>query len=122
MLFHCKVQLDLSTNQASPGQEVDITVISKPYSYVGLLGIDQNAFTLRSSENDLNVKRIFSELSAYEKKKLMPTENHYGTLNSWEDFTVSDKKDFHVQNKLTFKHFSEFWSSSFDKRETEQLP
>lgn len=91
ILFHCKVQLDLSTNQASPEQEVDITVISKPYSYVGLLGIDQNAFTLRSSANDLSRKRIFSELSAYEKNKLMSTENRYGTPNSWEDFTVSEK-------------------------------
>lgn len=88
MLFHYKVELDLSTNQASPGQEVDITVISKPYSYVGLMGIDQNAFTLRNSANDLNKKRIFSELSAYEKIKLMPIENHYGAPNRWEDFTV----------------------------------
>lgn len=99
MLFHCKVQLDLSTNQASPGQEVDITVISKPYSYVGLLGIDQNAIKLRSKANDLNRNRIFSELSKYEKNNLMPTENNYGTLNSWEDFTVSEKNN----NKFLFK-------------------
>lgn len=109
-------------NQASPGQEVDITIISKPYSYVGLLGIDQNAFTLRSDANDLNKKRIFSELSTYEKNKLMPSENHYGTSNSWEDFTVSRKTDFYLKKKLTYKPISELWSSSFDKREAERLP
>lgn len=109
----------MSTNQASPRQEVDITVTTKPYSYVGLLGIDQNAFTLRSSANDLNRKRIFSELAAYEKNKLMPTGNRYGTSNSWEDFTVSEKNDFYLKNRLTFKPVSELWSGSFDQRKTE---
>lgn len=78
--------MDVSTNRASADQEVDITVISKPNSYVGLMGIDQRVLMLKKG-NDLDKDRVFSELRHYENHKLTPEK--YGTPNEWEDFTVS---------------------------------
>lgn len=59
--------VELSTPEATPGQEVDITVISKPNSYIGLMGIDQSVLLLREG-NDLDQTEVFSELEVYSKR------------------------------------------------------
>lgn len=41
------VKLDVSKGQARPGDEVQITVHTKPNSYVGLLGVDQSVLLLK---------------------------------------------------------------------------
>lgn len=41
------VKLDVSKSQAKPGDEVQITVSTKPNSYVGLLGVDQSVLLLK---------------------------------------------------------------------------
>lgn len=76
--------VELSTQEATPGQEVDITVISKPNSYIGLMGIDQSVLLLREG-NDLDEKEVFNELEQYSK----PGQS-YGKWNSKtsEDFSV----------------------------------
>lgn len=85
--YPLQVELDVSTNKATPGQEVDITIISKPNSYIGLLAIDQNAMFLRDG-NNLDKHRVFNELKNYEKYHFKPDRN-YGTSENWEDFVVS---------------------------------
>lgn len=77
--------IEVNADQASPGQEVDITVISKPNSYVGLLGVDQSLLLLRKG-NDLEKAEIFDELAQYEKKNSMNRMNE----NNWVDFNVRD--------------------------------
>lgn len=79
------VTIELSTQQTTPGQEVDITVISKPNSFVGLLGIDQNVLTLRDG-NDLTKSKVFSEIGQYSKTQ--PSWDRWNT-NAWTDFNVS---------------------------------
>lgn len=75
----------MSRNEARPGQEVDITVISKPNSYVGLLGVDQSVLLLRKG-NDFDKTQIFNELDEYSRKQLSPSR-YYG-IDEWEDFAV----------------------------------
>lgn len=77
--------MDVSRNQARPGQEVDITVISKPNSYIGLLGVDQSVLLLRKG-NDLDKSQIFNELGEYSRKQSNPSR-YYG-IDEWEDFAV----------------------------------
>ncbi|XP_031630826.1 CD109 antigen-like isoform X2 [Contarinia nasturtii] len=80
------VEIDVSTKQARPGQEVDITVISKPNSYVGILGVDQSVLLLRKG-NDLDKSQIFNELDEYSRKQL--THSRYYGIDEWEDFANS---------------------------------
>lgn len=87
----------MSTKQARPGQEVDITVISKPNSYVGLLGVDQSVLLLRKG-NDLDKSQIFNELDEYSRKQSSPSR--YYRVDEWEDFSVSFQYEF-----LLFSHF-----------------
>ncbi|XP_017097884.3 thioester-containing protein 1 allele R1 [Drosophila bipectinata] len=51
--------------RAPPGQDIDIGISTKPYSYVGLMLVDQNAAALRSG-NDLTHKRLMDALRSYE--------------------------------------------------------
>ncbi|EDW65046.2 thioester-containing protein 1 allele R1 [Drosophila virilis] len=51
--------------RAPPGQDIDIGISTKPYSYVGLMVVDQNAATLRSG-HDLTHERLMDALYAYE--------------------------------------------------------
>lgn len=74
----------MSTDEASPGQEIDITVISKPNSYIGLMGIDQSVLLLRSG-NDLDKSEVFDELDQYAKHG--PSYGKWNTKTS-EDFMV----------------------------------
>lgn len=34
-----------------PGQDIDITVTSKPYNYIGLMVVDQNAINIRKGRS-----------------------------------------------------------------------
>lgn len=71
--------------RAPPGQDIDISISTKPYSYVGLMVVDQNAAALRSgkfeslkfllhtsspisyhSGHDLTHERLMDALYAYE--------------------------------------------------------
>lgn len=65
---------------------MDITIISKPNSYVGLLGVDQSVLLLRKG-NDLDKSQIFNELAEYSRKQSVPSR-YYG-IDEWEDFSVS---------------------------------
>lgn len=45
--LHNFVKVDTSATQARPGENIDITVSTKPGSYVGLLGVDQSVILLK---------------------------------------------------------------------------
>ncbi|EDW28614.1 GL19279 [Drosophila persimilis] len=51
--------------RAPPGQDIDIGISTKPYSYVGLMLVDQNAAALGTG-NDLTHRRLMDALKAYE--------------------------------------------------------
>lgn len=49
-----KVDLEVNPMETQPGNNVDITIRTKPNSYVGVLGVDQSVLLLRSG-NDLSL-------------------------------------------------------------------
>ncbi|KAH8413116.1 hypothetical protein KR009_008160, partial [Drosophila setifemur] len=51
--------------RAPPGQDIDIGISTKPYSYVGLMLVDQNSAALRSG-HDLTHQRLMDALRSYE--------------------------------------------------------
>ncbi|KAH8411964.1 hypothetical protein KR222_003896, partial [Zaprionus bogoriensis] len=51
--------------RAPPGQDIDIGISTKPYSYVGLMVVDQNAAALRSG-HDITHDRLMDALHSYE--------------------------------------------------------
>lgn len=61
-------------------------MISKPNSYIGLMGVDQSVLLLRKG-NDLDKSQIFNELGEYSRKQSLPPR-YYG-IDEWEDFAVS---------------------------------
>uniref|UniRef100_A0A336LNM3 CD109 antigen n=1 Tax=Culicoides sonorensis TaxID=179676 RepID=A0A336LNM3_CULSO len=72
------VKLDISKSQARPGEEVQITVSTKPNSYVGLLGIDQSVLLLKKG-NDLSKDEVFEELQKYDSGS-----NRYRPWGRWK--------------------------------------
>lgn len=77
----------MSTKQTSPGQTVDITVISKPNSYIGLVGVDQSVLHLRPGY-DLDKTKIFNELEEYSRHD-KSTQGHDANSYEWHDFLVT---------------------------------
>ncbi|XP_053957332.1 thioester-containing protein 1 allele R1 [Anastrepha ludens] len=55
--------------KAPPGQDIDITITTKPYSYVGLMLVDQNAANIRKG-NDLSYSGLMEALNAYELRDI----------------------------------------------------
>lgn len=81
------MKLELSTLQAKPGQDLKITINTKPNSYVGLLGVDQSVLLLKSG-NDIEKKSVFEELENFN------TRNYYhgwygGYFPTYENFESS---------------------------------
>ena len=54
MCFSRQVDLEVSPGETQPGANVEVTVRTKPNSYVGLLGVDQSVLLLRSG-NDITM-------------------------------------------------------------------
>lgn len=65
---------------------VDLTIISKPNSFIGLLGVDQSVLYLRSG-NDLDKSMIFNELDEYSKQHVS-VRRFDGLTDDWHDFSV----------------------------------
>ena len=94
------IELDLSTEEAKPGDSVDVNVKTNPKSFVGLLGIDQSVLLLKSG-NDLAVSSVLSDFKQFatqthpekyeydeqgrDLKKKRPTPYY----NHWSDFQTS---------------------------------
>lgn len=61
---YLQVDIKLSTDQAKPGEQLEISVSSKPNSFVGLLGVDQSVLLLKKG-NDIEPSTVFEELDKY---------------------------------------------------------
>lgn len=88
------IDLDITPNEAKPGQMVDINVKSNPNAYVGLLGIDKSVLILRSG-NDLSRDDIWNELDSIHThiKSRINSQSLFqaptGYYNEWMDFHVN---------------------------------
>lgn len=100
MIFHCcacvnllvyflsQINLDLSADQAKPGEQLSITVNTKPNSYVGLLGVDQSVLLLKKG-NDLEKSAIFEELGKFNEKTRWSRKWYSNYYGSYSDFETS---------------------------------
>lgn len=61
---HFQVDVELSKDQAKPGEQIEISVSSKPNSFVGLLGVDQSVLLLKKG-NDIEKSTVFDDLDKY---------------------------------------------------------
>lgn len=91
--IHChlkiiQIDIELSEDQAKPGENLNIVINTKPNSYVGILGVDQSVLLLKKG-NDLEKSTIFDELDKYNEKTRFNRRwygDHYG---SYSDFDSS---------------------------------
>lgn len=96
--FQNFVKVELSKERAKPGEDLSLTISTKPNSLVALLGVDQSVNLLKSG-NDFKEQDFFTELESYEE-----AQNYYGGYNgrvfkrfapwfrnSFRDFDVSRK-------------------------------
>ncbi|XP_055853354.1 thioester-containing protein 1 allele R1 [Episyrphus balteatus] len=58
--------------KAPPGQDIDITITTKPHSYIGLMAVDQNALNIRMG-NDLTNNGVMSALEKYDLTDMRST-------------------------------------------------
>lgn len=70
--FQNFVKIELSKEKAKPGEDISLTISTKPNSLVALLGVDQSVNLLKSG-NDLDQAEIFTDLESYEE-----ANNYYG--------------------------------------------
>ncbi|XP_059619137.1 CD109 antigen-like isoform X4 [Phlebotomus argentipes] len=69
--FQNFVKLEMDKTQAGPGDDLTLTVNTKPNSFVGLLGVDQSVLLLKSG-NDLSKDAIFNDLRSYQEETWYP--------------------------------------------------
>lgn len=95
--FQNFVKLELDKLQAGPGDDISLTVNTKPNSFVGLLGVDQSVLLLKSG-NDLSKDDIFNDLRNYQQETWYPRNYpvfrrkrsfYPWSFASWRDFSVS---------------------------------
>lgn len=78
----------MSTDVAKPGEQVTISVNTKPNSYVGLLGVDQSVLLLKKG-NDLEKSTVFEELGKYNEKTQWGRKRYSNFYGSYSDFESS---------------------------------
>lgn len=94
--FQNYLKIDMSAVRAKPGEDLQMTISTKPNSLVALLGVDQSVNLLKSG-NDLNKDAIFQELEQYENAQRFGPwrQPHFGSWHYpavWSDFDVSIEK------------------------------
>lgn len=61
----------LSTEETEPESDVELTIVSKPNSYVGILAVDENINQLKR-DYDIRPKNIIEELQRFDGAKPSP--------------------------------------------------
>lgn len=80
----------MSKDQVKPGEQIKISVISKPNSFVGLLGVDQSVLLLKKG-NDIDKSTVFNELSCYGLSDRLNWEwNEDDNHQNYRDFVYSE--------------------------------
>ncbi|CAG9797907.1 unnamed protein product [Chironomus riparius] len=82
------IDLELSQDQAKPGDDLSITISTKPNSYVGLLGVDQSVLLLKKG-NDLEKSSVFEELGKFNEKTRFHRRYYGDFYGSYSDFDIS---------------------------------
>lgn len=65
------VKINTNSEETQPGTDVELTVETKPNSYVGILGVDQSVLLLKSG-NDITEDAVLEELGSYDSSSQAP--------------------------------------------------
>lgn len=112
-----EVKIELSADRSTPGQDIGITVSSKPNAFVGLMGVDQSTMILQQG-NDLDNAEILDEMDQYSRNYYPPASWQrdkrfsYPYVETWADFDVSAVK-FSIRSEfecnITLLYFADGW-------------
>ena len=91
--FQNFVKIELSKEKAKPGEDLSLTISTKPNSLVALLGVDQSVNLLKTG-NDLNEKEIFGELEKYEEAQSRYRGPYFKRFAPWYN---QGYRDFEVR-------------------------
>lgn len=83
-----QIDLELSSKELKPGEELKINVNTKPNSYIGLLGVDQSVLLLKKG-NDLERSAVFQELEKYNEKSRFNRRWFSPHQHTYSDFDES---------------------------------
>lgn len=83
------VKLSLSRDEAKPGQEVELSVLTKPSALVGVLAIDQSVLLLKSG-NDISQQEIGAELRHFGSPDWSAASHWMRASNAERLFDMSD--------------------------------
>lgn len=86
------IKLKLSKNEVKPGSEVDIDVITKVASHVGLVGVDQSVLLLKSNKG-LNRQDAVREMDDY--------QNHFYQVGEGP-WSVIKRRSYYINSIHTF--------------------
>jgi len=72
-----QVKINTNSEEAQPGMDVELTVETKPNSFVGILGLDQSVLLLKSGNDitEVNDKTVVYFMSYHLRNFLFPS--HY---------------------------------------------
>jgi len=76
-LFFFQVKINTNSEETQPGMDVELTVETKPNSYVGILGVDQSVLLLKSGNDitEVNDKTVVCFMPYHLRNVLVPS--HY---------------------------------------------
>lgn len=81
------VDIKVSPGNVRPGESVDLTITSKPNSYIGLLGVDQRSLLLKSGNDISHVSLTFF----YQFSSFRLFSQFWTILNVFFDFSPQDQ-------------------------------
>ncbi|XP_034936868.1 CD109 antigen-like isoform X2 [Chelonus insularis] len=76
------VDVKVSSEEAKPGEFVDVTILTKPNSYIGVLGVDQRSLLLKSG-NDISLDQVYKELKSYDMVEESPYSDMMFARSFW---------------------------------------
>lgn len=89
------VDIKVNTDETKPGDTVDLTITSKPNSYVGILGVDQRSLLLKSG-NDLSHEQVYRELRSYDMVEESPYSDMAFDRSFWRPGSATAQDVFQV--------------------------
>ncbi|XP_043275099.1 CD109 antigen-like isoform X2 [Venturia canescens] len=87
------VDIKVSPGDARPGESIDLTITSKPNSYIGLLGVDQRSLILKSG-NDISHDQVMKELKSYDMSEDSPYDEPFFQRPFWRPGSATARDVF----------------------------
>jgi len=87
--IYFQLNLTLSKANAKPGSTLDLTIATRPNSYIGLMAVDQRVLLLKSG-NDIDIARVNADLMAYNQHESYENLTINGGIGRYLDFGESN--------------------------------